>query len=295
MRSAPWFVFRLVQPHCTYWNANLQFAPCLDTGDAPRYPELETTLELPWIHPFPPRCAARLDLAGLRRSDGAGVSLAPHQADRALPRRRRHGHHCPRSREQGGHPAGLDARGRQQAGFRRQPRRGCGRQGGARRLHARAGPDQQPGDQSHPLRQAALQPGEGPDAGRPGRQCAAGPRGRDRFALQDAGRRGRGRQGQARRPQLRQFRQRHGGAPGDRAVPEDGGRQADARAVQGRGARRDRPDRRPDPAVHVLDPDAHRPHQNGKMRAIAVTSDKRADDLPRCRPSPSPATRASRP
>ena len=111
---------------------------------------------------------------------------------------------------------GLDLRDRQQARRRRQPRRRRGRQVARRRLHDRARPDQQPGDQPDAVRQDALRLAEGPGADRPGRQRAAGHGHRHGHAVQDAGRRGERRQGQARARQLRLARQRHRRPP-DRA------------------------------------------------------------------------------
>ena len=130
---------------------------------------------------------------------------------------------------------------------------------------------------------------------RPGRERAAGARGRGRLALQDAGRRGGRRQGQAGAHQLRELRQRHRGAPGDRAVPEDR-RRASSRTCRTRARRRASTDliggqiqmymsSIPTLIGHIR---TARCARSPSPRPSASTT------CPTCRRSRSPATRASR-
>ena len=132
-----------------------------------------------------------------------------------------------------------------------------------------------------------------------GRECAAGPRRGRRLAVQDAGRRGRGR----RRPSRASLnyatrRQRHGRPPGGRAVPEDRRRQVHARALQGRraGARptssaaRSRSTCRRCPTLigHIKQRQDARPRGH-----VATSASPTCRDVPTDRASR--ATRASRP
>ena len=193
---------------------------------------------------------------------GLAGKADPHR--RVIPTRRRHRHHCPRNQPARSKGHGLGLRDRQQAGRRRQPGRRFGGQVARRWQYACARPVEQPGDQPDAVRQAALRPAEGPGADRVAGQCAAG-HGHGRIdALQDAGRRCQGRQGQAQPGETRVTGQRHGGAPDQRAVPE--GRRSDdaARAVQGRVAGDDRRDQRHRGPVHVLGADAAGSHQAGQ-------------------------------
>src|SRR5258706_1737465 len=112
----------------------------------------------------------------LRCSNGACANLS-HETNslhRPVPAGRRHRHQFARADAAHRQEHRLDLRRRQQAGRGRQHRRRAGGQGAARRLHAGAGPDQQPRDQSLPLRQAALRPDEGFRAGGAGELGATG-------------------------------------------------------------------------------------------------------------------------
>ena len=115
----------------------------------------------------------------------------------------------------------------------------------------------------------------------PGGQRAAGDRGRRRLALQDPGRRGGGRQGQARLASTTRPPATARWRTWRRSVPEGGRHQAHAHPLQGRGAGRHRRDRRPGAAVRVVHPDAaSATSRAARCARIAVTSAKRVDDLP---------------
>jgi hypothetical protein len=157
-------------------------------------------------------------------------------------------------------PTGLDLGHRQQAGHGRQPRRIDAVAKSAPTATPWAGPDQQPRDQPHALQQAALQAREGPGTGgdwSPARRwCWWWPQRRPTRPWPMWWPQAKAKPGSLNYA----FGQRHGGPPFRGAVPEDGGASSHARALQGRGQGADRPDWRPDGAVHVVGAHADRPH-----------------------------------
>ena len=85
---------------------------------------------------------------------------------------------------------------------------------------------------------------------------------------------------ESRKAELRVLRRRRGGAPGGRAVQDDGRRRHRARPLQGRAAGADRPDRGAG-AAHVRDLRVgHSLYEGGRLRALAVTTAQRSPSVP---------------
>ena len=130
-----------------------------DDNDQPRCePPAATLQETPDV-PIPAACSPPSRsppcASGSHRPGLAG------QGDprlRAVSARRRHRHHRPRGDAARAERHRLDLRDREPSRRRRQPRRRRRRQVAARRLHDRARPDQQPGDQPEPVRKLPYDP-----------------------------------------------------------------------------------------------------------------------------------------
>ena len=176
---------------------------------------------------------AGLALTAPAHADDFAATTTTHR--RALRARRRHRHHL-------AHPGAGDAEAarrhghrREQAGRRHHRRHRIRRQGASRRPHAGDGHIRACGE-PEPARQTALRHRQGFRAGGAGRALVQHRRRQSQFRHQFDRRPDRRGEGEARRAQLRHLRPRHLGASRRRIVQEPGAREADGRALQGRGA-----------------------------------------------------------
>ncbi len=239
---------------------------------------------------------AALALERAHAGRGASLAVADRHHRGAVPaggRRRRAGAH--RGRAAVGRHEG-DGRGREPPRRWRHRRHACGREGGARRLHADDGAYRHHRDQPKPLCQCRLRPAQGfhrhrddrLDAGRADRASVV--------SGQDRCRRDRDREERAGQAQFRHLGDRHRRLS-HRGIFQVRGRPADAdRALSGYRAADERPDRRAcagfvrrAAARHGQHPGRqvarHRGHRTRVASACCRT----------CRPPPNPGCRASIP
>ncbi len=146
--------------------------------------------------------------------------------------------HRPAGRGRARRTAGADRRDREPRRRERRHRRRCGREGCARRLHARDGDDHHARHQRHRQFQAGLRPGEGLHADRHDRRRAVCALGVAEAAGEGCARADRAREIEARRAELFVGRPRQRRASRDRAALEHDRHQAQPHSLSGVRRRR---------------------------------------------------------
>ena len=226
--------------------------------------------------------------AGGRRV-GARAAHSPHRAE---PAGRRHRRRVAPARGQARRPGQVAGRGRHQARRGQQHRPGVRRQVGARRLHGRAGRNQQPHGEPVPLQEAQLRPRRRPGAGRAGRHGRVGAGGECQQPLRQPRRVAGGRQEEA--AGLCVVRQRHRRPSGGREpARDDRGAQLLHVPYKGGGPAIDRHARRAGRFLISSLVSALPLIKDRKLRALAVPGRRETRRCPTCRPSSRAASRAS--
>src|SRR6266853_716122 len=204
----------------------------------------------------PSRAAGMGDGAPGRSRARAVLALAPRARHGRVRAGRPERHHRTRLRGAPRRDLRPALRRREPHRRRRQSRRGSGGARGTGRHHAHARLDRTQRRQSRAVCEASLRPGARPRHGEPRRHRQQRARAAPERARSEREGARRSREGPARQAHLRFLGQRLFAAPCGRALQADDGRGPGARALQGRGARDDRP--RIGPGAHELRPGRER-------------------------------------